>query len=294
MFKNITFFRFTGLPELSIFEADLAAAQFIECSPSQGKSMGFVPARGNDHGAYVESIAGQWIAKFSIETRTVPADQVKKLVDERAKAIEENTGRKPGKKERRDLKEDAHAELMPKAFPKRKEFHIWIDTKAQLMMLDTPSSSRADDAIVALVGACDGLIFTHPQTTISPMSAMSEWLRNADAVPVNFSLGRDCKLTACDETKRAVTYKNYYLDIDQVRQNIASGSVPDYVAMEHDDKCSFVLRDTLQLNKIKLIDVVEGSEDGFDTDVTLATGALAPVIQGLIQAMGGYLDAHQS
>ncbi len=295
MFKNLTIFRFTGMPEFSVFESDLAAAKFIECSPNQGKSYGFVPARGNEHGAYAESIGGQWIAKFAIETRTVPADQVKKLVDERAKAIEESTGRKPGKKERREIEEDAHAELMPKAFPKRKDFHIWIDQKAGLLMMDTPSSARADDVIVALVGACDGLVISHVQTVTSPFVAMSEWLRNTDSVPENFALGRDCKLIASDETKRAVTYKNYHLDIDQVRQHITTGSLPDFVSMIHDDTVSFVLRDTLQLSKIKILDIAfDGVKDedasGFDTDVAITTGELSKLIPRLINAMGGYLE----
>lgn len=299
MFKNLTFFKITGLPEFSILESDLAAAQFIECTPNQEKSTGFVPARGSSHDAYVESISGQLIAKFITEKRTVPAEQVKKLVEEKAKAIEESTGRKPGKKERRELKEDAHAELMPKAFSKRTAIMIWIDPVAQMLYLDTSSSSRADDVIVALIGACDGLSITHVQTHVSPMSAMTEWLRDQESLPSEFSMGRDCRLIACDETQRVVTYKNYHLDIDQVRQNIASGSVANYVAMFHDDTVSFVLSDTLKLSKIKILDIafdgVKSEDKGaFDTDVAITTGELSPLVNRLIQSMGGYLEVGEA
>jgi len=99
MFKNLVLYRFTVECALDLHATHdaMGARAFIPCSATQEKSTGFVPLRGDDHGALVESIGGQWIASVMTETRSVPADALQRRVDEMADAIEKQTGRKPDK-----------------------------------------------------------------------------------------------------------------------------------------------------------------------------------------------------
>ena len=48
---------------LAQLEAALQPAQFVECSLSQEKAVGWVPPRGQENGALVESVGGQWLLK---------------------------------------------------------------------------------------------------------------------------------------------------------------------------------------------------------------------------------------
>ena len=95
------------------WEEALASEPFVECSATQQKSTGWVPPRGQEHGALVETVDGQWIARFAIETKAVPADAVRARTQKVVEEIEKTTGRKPGKKEVRDLRDDALQALLP-------------------------------------------------------------------------------------------------------------------------------------------------------------------------------------
>ncbi len=96
---------------LAEMEDGLDGARFTPCGASQEKSVGWVEPRGEAHGPLVESVGRQLILKLKIETKTVPGSVVTRKAKERAAQIEESTGRKPGKKAIRELKDDIKLEL---------------------------------------------------------------------------------------------------------------------------------------------------------------------------------------
>jgi recombination associated protein RdgC len=70
--------------------------------------------------------------------------------------------------------------------------------------------------------------------------------------------------------------------------------VPTQLALTWNDRVSFVLTDTAQVKKLKLLDVVldgvqEGGkdDDGFDTDAAILTGELSALLPDLLEALGG-------
>ena len=84
------------------------------------------------------------------------------------------------------------------------------------------------------------------------------------------------------------------LEIDEVAQHIASGRVPTQLALTWHDRVSFLLTETGQVKKIKLLDVVlDGGQEGgkddddFDTEAALLTGELALMLPDLLEALGG-------
>lgn len=134
MFKNLIIYRITApavLHHNEIAEA-LAAVPFVACGPTQQASIGWVPPRGVEHGALLEAVGNHWIASTKQETKAVPAQVLKRRVDEMAKKVEDETGRKPGKKLRKELKEKALLELLPAAFPKQVTTSVWVDPAARL------------------------------------------------------------------------------------------------------------------------------------------------------------------
>ncbi|MDP1092476.1 recombination-associated protein RdgC, partial [Klebsiella pneumoniae] len=69
-----------------------------------------------EHAPFVEVVDGHWLIKLKREQRLLPSSVVQERVDELCEHIEETTGRKPGKKAKKDLKEQAQHELLPRAF----------------------------------------------------------------------------------------------------------------------------------------------------------------------------------
>ena len=118
------------------WEEAIAREPFVECSATQQKSTGWVAPRGDAYGALVESVDGQWIARFAIETKAVPGDAVRRKVQEAVEQIEQTTGRKPGKKEQRELRDDALIALLPNAFPRRSQVTVWIEPNQRWLVMD--------------------------------------------------------------------------------------------------------------------------------------------------------------
>ncbi|MDP1532295.1 MAG: recombination-associated protein RdgC, partial [Rubrivivax sp.] len=132
MFKNLIVYRLgaAGVPDLNAMLAGLDKARFLPCAPTQPLSLGWVEPRGDAHAPLVEIIGGQWLLELRFEQKMLPASVVRRRTEERAAQIEKSTGRKPGKRETRDLKDEAMLDLLPQAFTKQASVRVWIDPEA--------------------------------------------------------------------------------------------------------------------------------------------------------------------
>jgi len=293
VFKNVIVYRIGEgwAPTLAQIEDSLDAERFVPCGASQEKSVGWVEPRGEAHGPLVESVAGQLILKLKIETKSVPGSVVTRKAKERSAHIEATTGRKPGKKELREIKDDVRMSLMPLAFTKESSVVVWIDPAAQLLVIDAGSQAKADEVVTLLVTSLAGLSVTLLNTQMSPQAAMTAWLISQEPPP-GFSVDRECELKAADESKSVVRYVRHPLDTQEVKQYVEGGKLPTRLALTWDSRVSFVLTEALQLKKVAFLDVVfEGAsaekDEGFDADVAIATGELCKLLPDLFEALGG-------
>jgi recombination associated protein RdgC len=293
VFKNLIIYKITPgwTAQAEQIEECLQTGHFVECGASQEKSVGWVEPRGQANGPLLESVAGQWILKLMVETRALPASVVNRKALERVTQIEAATGRKPGKKELRDIKDDLRLALLPMAFTKQSSVWVWINPADGYLLLDAASQARADEVVTLLVQALPGLALTLVDTKIAPSTAMAEWLLSQEA-PAGFSVDRECELKAADESKAVVRYTRHRLDTDEVKQHIEGGKIPTRLALTWDERVSFVLTEGLQLKKLAFLEVVfdgasNGKDDGFDADVAIATGELVKLLPDLLETLGG-------
>ena len=293
MFKNITPHIITGtLPDFVALEKALQQMPFAPTTGQQNKSVGWVPPR-SDGGLFVESVNGQLIMRFMAETRQVPASVVRSRVDELAAAIEASTGRKPGKKERRDLQEQAVAELLPNAFPRKRATWVWIDREKSRLIIDSTISGTVDDITTTLVKLLPGFAVEPFSTATSPAVAMATWLTE-QAAPAGFDIGKECELKAADESQECVRYTHHPLLTEEVLAHIATGKQPTRLALDWDGRVSFVLTDSMQLKKLAFADsVLEQSKaqgqraDDFDGNVVMATSETGQMLDELIAELDG-------
>ena len=291
MFKNMIVYRVAAQWQgaLEQLEEALQKTPFTPCGATQEKSSGWVPPRGEEHGVLAESVGGQWVMRYMSESKMLPASVLNRKVQEKADAIEKEFGRKPGKKEKRDLKDEAKLDLLPMAFTKQSSMWVWIDPQAKFLVLDTGAQGKADEVVTLLVEGLKGFGVGLLDTQTSAEAAMAHWLISQEA-PAGFSIDRECELKAADESKAVVRYGRHPLDIDEVKQHVEHGKLPTKLAMTWDDRVSFVLTDNLQIKKMAFTDTVLDQTDddgGFDTDVAIATGELSKLIPDLIEALGG-------
>ncbi|MDA7418339.1 recombination-associated protein RdgC [Xenophilus arseniciresistens] len=304
-FKNALAYRLepSWVPDFNAAQDALDAQRFAPCGPSQESSAGFVAPRGQEHGLLLESVGGQWLLEYMVESKTVPASVIRRKVDERAAEIEKTTGRAPGKKEKKQLKEDVTHELLPLAFTRHARISVWIDPEARRLTLDTSNAARADGVVTALVQALPGFAVAPFHTQQEPASAMAGWLASYEP-PAGFSIDRDCELKASDESKAVVRYAKHPLDIEEVRQHIEAGKRPTRLAMTWEDRVSFELTEGFTLRKLAFLEGVlddagvggdaKKGEENFDTDAAIVTGELRQLLPALLEALGGEMQLGQA
>jgi len=294
MFKNIQVYRMTSGWHLDVAAVEHALAQHSHCpiGASQELSVGWVPVQDDK---FAHSVGGQMLLYFKTEVRKVPGAVLKKRVQEHCDELYTQTGRKPGKKERREITEDMRMALLPQVLPTESQVAVWIDPKNGWIVLNTGSQSVSDRVITWLVKALDKLSLQTLVLARSAGSVMTEWLA-AQEGPVAFAINRACELKACDESKAVVRYTNSTLDTDNLREHIKQGKVCTSLALTWNDRVSFVITDQFKIKKIKFLDVVfednsrkqdNGADSGLDADFAIMTGELTGLLSELVQAFGG-------
>jgi recombination associated protein RdgC len=297
VFKNVMVYRVGEgfAPSLADVQAALEPMAFVECGASQDKSIGWVPPRGEAHGPLVESVAGAWIMRLMIESKAVPGSVVRRKADERIAEIEAATGRKPGKKEKRELMDDVLMALLPQAFARQSTVLVWLDLDKRRLVLNAGSQGKADEVVSALMKVMGGLSVSLIETITSPQAAMTQWLLAAtpEEWPADLSVERETVLKSSGEDAASVRFTRHHLANDDVRKHVLEGKLPSQLALSWDGRVAFVLTEALQLKKVQFLDGVldesgtDKKEDRFDTDVALSTGLLGPLLDSLIEALGG-------
>ncbi|WP_234265100.1 recombination-associated protein RdgC [Hydrogenophaga sp. NFH-34] len=299
MFKNINLFRIELGPvqDLEGMEQALDAARFTPCGATQERSFGWVEPRGQEHGPLVESVNGQRLLRFMIETKGVPGAEVRKKAQEEADRIEATTGRKPGKKETKALREDALQALLPQAFARRKSVMVWLDVERGMLITDAATTLANDDLITSLVTLLPGTKIHNLNTAQTPQTAMTQWLlaKSPDDWPEGLAVERECELKSHSEEKSVVRLTRHHLLNDDVRKHITEGKLPTRLALTWEGRIGFHLSENFRLKKLSFLEGVfedrpsaEG-EDPFDSDVALSTGELRSFLPALIAMLGGEL-----
>lgn len=298
MFKALTAYHLPAAvqPDPERLDEQLAALPFKPCGPTEAISFGFVPPRGKAHGPLVEWVNGHALLRLQFEQRLLPGSVVRERIDELAQKIEQESGRKPGAKRRRELKDEVLLDLLPQAFTRQSSLRVWIAPKLELLVLDATATARLDAALTALTKAVPGLAPMPLQTAESPAVCMKAWLLDGVA-PAGFGIGREAELRSSDVQAATVRYTRHGLDGDDVQQHLAAGKEVRKLALNWKDRLDLVLNENLQLTKLKLDDgvfehdgVEHSEQDPFDGDALLLTSELSELLPALFEGLGGRVD----
>lgn len=97
MFKNLIIYRISESwqPDQAQLDQALTKQQFEVCGATQEQSTGWVPPRGEEHGAMVESVGGHWILRLMSESKMLPASVLNRKIDEKVAHIEQTEAASP-------------------------------------------------------------------------------------------------------------------------------------------------------------------------------------------------------
>ena len=293
-FKNLQLYRLpkNWADNTGKLEEQLSTLTLQPCSACDLQSIGWIAPR--DGGPLVHSVNRQWLLALGIEQKLLPASVVKQFANDKAKEIEENEGRRVGRKEMRDLREAMTIELLPRAFVRRRTTFGWIDPVNGWLAIDAASPAKAEEFLEHLRKSVDQLPAKLLQVTQSPSSAMTGWVAEGET-PSHFTLDQDLELRSAE--KATVRYVKHTLEGEEIRQHIADGKVVTRLAMTWGDRISFLLNENLQIKRLSFLDLLkeqadsqaENEDERFDIDFTLMTGEVAQLLNDLLEALGGEL-----
>lgn len=269
----------------------LSRRQFIPCGPADTVRTGFVPPR--DEAELCEAIAGRYLFCHQHEEKLLPASVVSEYVDLKCEEIEQLQGYKPGRKQRKSIKEEVITELLPQAFTKKRRMLAWINKERGWLIIDASSTKRAEDVLSDMQHAFDSLPVDKLRVAVNPARAMLDWLA-ANEGPYRFTIDSDCELVSVAEDEGVVRYANWDLSGEDVRYQLSIGRSPTMLGLTFDDRVSFILTHRLELKRILLLDVATETSRGadtsgelFDSQFTLFAGELENVLEALVGELGG-------
>ncbi len=293
-FKNATIYRLSpNFTTVAHLQEKLSAKPLQSCGQMDMSTAGWVSPTKDDR--FVCAVGGQLLIALGVEFKLLPSGVVLEQADKKAKLIEEQQGFKPGRKQMKEIKEAVLAELLPKAFTRRRRTLAWIDLEAGWLVIDTPSPGRAEEVLDSLRTALDALPVWMLRTNVAPVSVMTSWL-SANEARHGFTIDHDCELRAVTDEKAAVRYVRHALDGNDVKDHLAAGKLPTKIGLTYDDRVSFVLDDRMTLRRLQFLDIIkeeaEKQADGvacmqMEADFAIMSGELKRVIDALIAAMGG-------
>jgi recombination associated protein RdgC len=231
---------------------------------------------------------------LGVEEKLLPASVIRQVTEERAAAIARSQAHPVGRKQKRDIKEQVVAELMPRALARRRMTRAWIDSANGWLCVEASGEPKAEMLLETLRKTEGDLPVQRLDTQQSPASCMASWLLSGD-VDGPFSIDEDLELRASDATKATVRYARHRLEGKDIRDHISQGKQPVRLGMTWNDRISFVLTEQLHIKRLSFLDLLkkESSEDEadedarFDIDFALMTGELARMLTDLVQALGG-------
>jgi len=166
-FKNFVVFNHNIDTSLIKEDEDNQPEELADPNPSAWSTKGLVPViEGQDYFHQLDGMGFVFCVQFN--ERILPGKVRDEHLKKRAERIQEGSGRKPSKKEYRELRDEVELELLPKAFIKRSKVFGLI-TNSKLIIFNS-STKRQDDVMLVLLnnldqqeyGATKGLTLTRP------------------------------------------------------------------------------------------------------------------------------------
>lgn len=293
LFKNAHFYTAgADLPELS-GEMIEEAAKMLHFTPVLAQSVsssGFEPIV--DDGPFMLEIGEKcYLLRLREDKKSIPTTLLARLVGEKVAEIEKAEGRKVGRKERADLKENITFSLLPQAFPKTSTVYGWLDLSVTpcRMVVGATSANKAEEFISKLRQALGSLPVFPAVPEKQPAGVMNEWIRHGEG-PDGYIVDGFATLDDADGGEAKFDNMNVAQD-EEVIAFLDAGFNTNAVRLcGVDGTVEFVLTGTMQMKKIKAEIEYDGEGDHLEY-MAHCTGVLRLLIDGAfnsaVHAFGG-------
>lgn len=295
-FKSLLIYRFTKPFELSPEQVHekLSEREFKPCSSQDMSTVGWVKPLGQQGAELVHTTNGCIMVCSQRQDKVLPAAVVNEALEEKLQELREQEDRKPGRKERLDMKEELVFEMLPRAFARSRKQYAYIDPANGWLIVDGATHKRAEELIV-LLRECLGSMPVIPITAKNTAyHTMTNWLKTA--APANYELGGECELIDGADESAVIRCKNQDLASKEILNHIDSGMLVSKLALIWSGGLDFMVDDQLTIKRLRFSDLImerageintESAADQFDVDFSIMSAEFAKFIPSLLEAFGG-------
>lgn len=300
-FKNLLVYRFTRPLDLSpeTLEAGLARKMFHPCGSQERVSLGWTPPLGREHGALIHSANGYHMLCLQRQEKVLPPAVVNEVLEERLEELREREDRKPGRRERGEMREAIVFELLPRAFCRSSRLFAYVDPAGGRLVIDSASANRAEELLTLLRESLGSLPVIPLRPARPAPDCMTGWLQGGSP-PTGFAFGGECELRDNADESAVIRCRNQDLGAEDIRNHLAAGMHARKLALSWNGGIDCVVDDKLAIRRLRFDDVImdklddtraETAAEQFDLDFTLMTGEFARFIPALVEVFGGEEEA---
>ncbi|QLB13433.1 recombination associated protein RdgC [Bisgaardia hudsonensis] len=294
-FKNAMIYRLTKELDWSNdkLQEQLLSCEFVPCQQSEMSKFGWInPLRESELLHF--SVAKQILLVAQKEDKILPAQVIKRELEQRINELEEKENRKLKKIEKQALKDDVISVLLPRAFSKSQQTAMWIDTEQQLIYIDAASAKRAEDCLALLRKSLGSLPVVPLMFANEPITVMSDWIAN-DNAPQWLIIGEEAELKGSNDAA-VIRCKKQDLEAEEVLSLLNAGKYVSQLALEWEENLTFLLNEDCTLKRLKFADEIREKNDDilkedyaqrFDADFILMTATLSKLTENLLDDFGG-------
>lgn len=301
-FKNLRVYRFINKVTYSPEQLNQALAdfEFTPCGNLEPVKYGWTQPLGRDGQEFVHAANGFIMMCAKRQEKVLPAAIIKEQLDEKIAEISANETRFVGRAEKQNLKEEITFSLMPRALLKSSYDFAYIDSKQQLIVINSSSANRAEELLSSLREAL-GTLKVIPLTPLkTPREVLTGWLKGGD-IPDDIEIGEECELNSINES-RSVKFKHQDLWVDEVSKHIDSGLQVSKLAVIWNESIECIIDDQFSFKRIKYgSEVTAQTEDSnsataaekFDIEFSVMTLELSAFLNTIMAAFGGVESGNQ-
>lgn len=295
-FKNLIIYRFTQPFDISAEELaeKLAEHPFRPCGSQEISRTGFVSPIG-EQGDLVHAAGGYTMVCSKKQQRVLPAAAVNEAVEDKVKAIEADEGRKVGRKEQQQIKEELVITMLPKAFTRSSRLYAYFAPKEGHLIVNSSSVTAAEELLVNLREALGSLPVVPAASKSIPQQVMTNWLKHQET-DSDFVLGQECELRDPGEDGGIIRCKNQDLSAENIINHLEEGMLVSKLAIISSAGIECIVDENLTVKRLKFGDMIQEKADAeepdtaaqqFDVDFTIMTLELANFIRSLYALFGG-------
>ncbi|MET0123235.1 MAG: recombination-associated protein RdgC [Candidatus Thiodiazotropha sp. 6PLUC9] len=299
-FKNLRIYLLQQPFNLSqdAMEEQLKGKAFQTCGSQDLMSMGWDSPLGRKADSLVHEIAGCQMICARQEEKLLPSTVIKEIMEEKLAEIELEEGRKVGRKERTELREDIFQQLLPQAFSRHTRQYAMIDKQQGWILVDASSANKAEALITLLRDTLGSLPVKPLESATAPTYVMTEWLKRPGQHK-NFSLSDSCELQDRSDEASILRCKGQDLTADEILAHLEAGKDVVKLAVEWDERISCLIESDLSIKRLRFLDLlqeqaadnqIETEADAFDSHFTLMSLEFRRLLPELFELFGGVAE----